>query len=205
MRYALPAVLMLLGAPVAAGTIDFEGFSAGDNVTSVSVAGATASVSATGGIDQAWVFDTDNPTGGDFDLAAPFLDSGATPGNVLIIQENDDGVPDDAGAGGTITFVFDRAVRFLGFDAFDDFGIDVSGSEAGQVFTATNGRDRGDATFGGFDWVTTSLTFDFNGTGPGGRSGAIDNLQIAAIPVPAGLPLLALGLGLLGWAGRRRS
>lgn len=52
--------------------------------------------------NQAMIFDTDNPTGGDDDL-------GVGTGNSLIISEDDDSRdPDDNGVGGVITFDFTR-------------------------------------------------------------------------------------------------
>ena len=49
----------------------FEGLSAGTNVTTQLAGVGIASVSASGGINQAWIFDTSNPTGGDNDLGTP--------------------------------------------------------------------------------------------------------------------------------------
>jgi hypothetical protein len=58
---------------------------------------------------------------------------------------------------------------------------------------------------------STSLTFDassisFNFAGNIGQGGgtAVFDIGVAAVPLPAALPLLAAGLGILGFAGRRR-
>lgn len=73
-----------------------------------------------GGPDEALVFDTSNPTGGDFDLQTPGFGPGNdTPeGNVLIVaenvvdQDNDELVdnPDDEAAGGMIALDFPAPV-----------------------------------------------------------------------------------------------
>lgn len=118
--------------------IDFEGLEPGTNVEEVTVNGLTVSIEATGGINQAWVFDSSAPTGGDEDLgtpnqnctpAGPGEGTGGVPGspgencvalgNVLIIQENDNGIPDDASTGGTLTFTFSEPVIVNYFDLLD--------------------------------------------------------------------------------------
>jgi hypothetical protein len=56
-----------------------------------------------------------------------------------------------------------------------------------------------------------TLTFSFTSPGPlnGGNQGvgdeswAINNLDVSPVPVPAGLPLLAGGLGLLAFLRRK--
>ena len=83
--------------------IDFEGFAAG-TVIDNEYADLGVTISATGGSNQAMIFDTFNPTGGDYDLATN------NQGNVLIISEDGDSHdPDDNARGGTITFDFDQA------------------------------------------------------------------------------------------------
>ncbi len=118
--------------------IDFENLAPGTNVTEVTVDGLTVSVEATGGIGEAWIFDSSAPTGGDEDLgtpnqnctpAGPGIGEGGVPGtagencvalgNILIIQENDNGIPDDAATGGTLTFTFSEPVIVRYFDLMD--------------------------------------------------------------------------------------
>jgi len=61
-------------------------------------------VSAIGGSNKAMIFDTNNPTGGDHDLATDNLD------NVLIISEDGDSHdPDDNAGGGVLRFDFHEA------------------------------------------------------------------------------------------------
>jgi hypothetical protein len=84
--------------------------------------------------DKAILFDTANPTGGDFDLATPGPGVGndTALGHVLIIAENDqdsdlDGLvddPDDEAGGGELQFRFDTAVEFTGAKI-----LDVDGTE----------------------------------------------------------------------------
>ena len=81
--------------------------------------------------DKAILFDSENPTGDDFDLLTP---NPAVPGNdtplgfVMIIAENDvDGAPfdgyvddpDDEASGGVMTFRFDSDVLFLSAHVLD--------------------------------------------------------------------------------------
>ena len=200
-----------------AATVDFESFATNTSINSVVFTdGTTASVTTNsnrsvgnGGTNQAVVFDTDNPTGNDNDLAAPFPSASggeaSTPGNILIIAGPQNGnltLPDDDAAGGTIVFEFDRLVTFLGFDYFD--------TEAGSnrlIFSTDTGFNSGNLVAGNgkYDTFSTSIfgvksvTFDLGG------SGGIDNLKIAApVPVPAALPLMLAGLGGLGFMARRK-
>ncbi len=112
-------------------------------------------VSVTGGSNQAMIFDTNNPTGGDTDLGSPHTDFGG-PGvgtggaagatfenrfvldNVLIASTDGDSTdPDDHAGGATFTFSFDRDLQVdeLGFlDNGDTLGVD--GGEI-RLFDAT--------------------------------------------------------------------
>lgn len=86
--------------------IDFEGFAAGTVIDDeYALDGVTITAQRDDNNDaanDAMVFDSSNPTGGDTDLATQ------NQGNLLIISEdNDSSDPDDA-VGGTITFTFDN-------------------------------------------------------------------------------------------------
>ncbi|WP_167685744.1 VPLPA-CTERM sorting domain-containing protein [Parasedimentitalea denitrificans] len=55
------------------------------------------------------------------------------------------------------------------------------------------------------------IRIDGNGSGAAGGTSAFDldaiaaiNVQVSAVPLPAGLPLLFAGIGLLGFVGRKR-
>jgi hypothetical protein len=218
MRFALTLAAAVLAASGAHGAIvTFEDFAAGDEVGTVTFDdGTTASVTTvsnrpagSGGTNQAGVFDTNNPTGNDDDLAGPFTSASGgpdlSPGNILIILGPDSGLgtPDDDAQGGTITFAFDRAVDLLAFDFFDTEasrgnGLTVTtdtGENSGVLSTANNEYDRFTSPF----LNITSVTFSFGG------SGGIDNLEIAPIPVPAALTLFLAALGMLFVLGRTRA
>jgi len=91
-------------------TLDFNGESAGtviddeyasQGVTISSIVNGTVN----GSKSPAMIFDTDNPTGHDYDLGTSNL------GNVLIISEDGDSSdPDDEACGGTLRFDFDDEV-----------------------------------------------------------------------------------------------
>ena len=97
-------------------TIDFNALSTGENVTDqYSDIGLRISAVANGtGADQAMIFDTNNPTGGDEDLATDNLD------NVLVISEDGDATdPNDNATGGTFTFNFDDPVKIKSLTFLD--------------------------------------------------------------------------------------
>ena len=84
-------------ASAATTTIDFEEFSAGDIITEVSAGGLNIGVTtnSNGSSDLGIIFDTNNVTGGDFDLGSPFNDGAGgilAPGNALIISDEGDTV-----------------------------------------------------------------------------------------------------------------
>ena len=206
------AATVVFAGGSSAGTINFEEFSHGDVITSLNLGGGvTASVTANGrsnsSPDQAWIFDTTLKNTNDPDLEGPFTDGvndNIYAGRALIIQEHD-GAPDDDGNGGWIKFKFSQAITFMGFDFLDDEKVRVRDNNGN---TATVGRPAGSAydnyfsTSGLLNWTNvTQLRFNFRH-----NSGAIDNLryEVAAVPVPASLPLMLAGLGALGFAARRR-
>ncbi len=92
--------------------------------------------------DKAIIFDSNNPTGGDNDLGAPWPNGNIEPdanlGNLLIIAEdivdnNGDGLvddPDDEVKGGTIFFQSTSSHCYLGFDLID---IESNESNSGYI------------------------------------------------------------------------
>ena len=100
--------------PSVSVTVDFEGedLSAGDLITDqFADLGLTISTPSEFG---AMLFDTNNPTGGDLDLAASGL------GNVLILSEDGDVTdPDDNAQGGVLTFEWDELVGVTGIGLLD--------------------------------------------------------------------------------------
>lgn len=220
---ALGTVLCLTTSVASAAILDFEGNDSGDILNSFSVDGITGSIAAVGfgkGSDIAMVFDTDDFTGGDDDLEAPFyaeltgsnppkgtpVDGTAelSPGNVLIISEDGDADdPDDNGQGGTITFTFDSLVTFMGFDVLDDVtNFTVTANTNDTTGPISLAYDNQFQSFADLNWAGVSeVVFDF-----GSASGAIDNIAFEAtpVPVPASLPLLAAGFGIFGLMKRKR-
>ena len=202
-------------APV---TINFNDLSAGD-IVSNQYAGVTISGQRNGaplGLNSAMVFDSDNPTGNDPDLGAPFDnpqtigDDNYLPGKFLIIStDNNSSDPNDAAGGGVLTFLFDSAVEIVELNAFD-----INGSESIEfdffdvndmlITSVSNGMTTTD------DNEFLNFAFGIQGvmrlvvTLSG--SGAIDDLRynVSDVPVPAALPLLLSGLAGLGFASRRR-
>lgn len=217
--------LFILGtfalAPASAATIDFEGLGlpVGTSITN-QIPGV--SISASGGIDEAWLFDTAAPTGGDTDLQGPFIEIGGgpniSPGNVLIVQENPGVVPDDLGsAGGMFNIEFDVATTLFSIDFFDmeagttiqlfsdDFLTQIGASFlTGDSDTGNNPNDNEAEHLVFIDAAGVSGVKSIKITLAG--SGAIDNIvHRVSVPLPATLWLF--GAGFAGFAGlsyRRR-
>lgn len=213
---ALAGALTAGAAQAATLTFDETNvYASGDIVTSFSKGGVSGTISATGGTNQAMIFDSRVLTGNDADLVGPFykfFDANgvadtsrgiSNPHNILIISEDGDQTdPDDNGSGGTITFMFDQLVNFTGFRVFDDVDSFVVRSDKGDVSDpiSLDNDNQWENVRTDFKGVST-LTFDF-----GSASGAIDNLKFtpAVVPVPASLPLLLAGVGAFGFVKRRK-
>lgn len=163
------AALTLAAGGAQAAVVTFDDLTRGDTVSSISVSGATGTVSVSGGgasnSGNAIVFDTTDPgtaADGDPDLGAPFYDAFTGPAprsgtptatanklnplNVLIIGEKPsadsgpDTNPDDNGRGGMISIAFDIAVTFMGFDLFDDVdGFVAEGRDGDGNLVGTSG------------------------------------------------------------------
>lgn len=117
-------------------TIDFEtdaaqnALQAGDLVTD-NYAAFGLNISTPEHDFGAMIFDSANPTGGDYDLRTPRSAGNGTSsstgigntqpqGNVLIISEDGDSAnPDDNATGGTLRFKWDSSVRLTGLDLLD--------------------------------------------------------------------------------------
>jgi CshA-type fibril repeat protein len=153
-------------------TLDFNNLDAGSNVTEqFSDIGVHISAISTGSdVDQAMVFDTNNPTGNDADLATDNLD------NVLIISEDGDASdPDDNANGGTFTFEFDEAVTLqsVTFLDLEQPAILSFFAEDGTLLSQLTVPVNGDNGQSVVDLLsTTAFRFEIAMT----SSGGIDNL-----------------------------
>ncbi|NET14104.1 MAG: hypothetical protein F6K08_15310, partial [Okeania sp. SIO1H6] len=111
------------GNPLPAGTVIDTEYSA---------LGLT--ISATGGSNQAMIFDSANPTGEDDDLKTD------SEGNILIISEDGDSSdPDDEAHGGVITFDLDNPVELnsINFVDIEETGGEVSTTDVDGNVTTT--------------------------------------------------------------------
>lgn len=224
MSYVLPlAALALSATAAAASTVDlginlddtdslsnltvhgelFSAFDFGNGVTgTVSVINGFGTNAQTG---EARIFDTRATGTADDDLEGDFTnvnDAGDVRdfGKALVIQERvgvASAIPDDERRGGIVTFAFDNAVDILGLAYLDgergaivkadgiqigDFGQNVSGD---HMFVDLDFSNNNNAL------GINTLTVQYNGSG---AIGGLD-FQTAAVPLPAGLPLLLVGLG----------
>lgn len=145
----------------------------------------------------------------DLELTADRQGERGVGGNVLILQEEGStDIDDSALRGGTVTFTLTEGPAFYltGYSILDDITVRVA---EGATFDRANefGRlatpvDNGTNIRRGLDsplfQVGDSFTFFFNG------SGAIDSLQLAPVPLPAGILLMLGGLGGLAALRRRQ-
>ncbi|MEM1267818.1 MAG: hypothetical protein AAGI50_17565 [Pseudomonadota bacterium] len=105
--------------------IDFEGFRSGtvigDQFDGVSIRGAEDDRNDSSRDNDAMIFDSSAPTGGDRDLRTE------NQGNILIISEDDNGRDaDDSAKGGSLTFDFESPARIFDLKVVD-------GEEGGLV------------------------------------------------------------------------
>lgn len=215
-----------------AATLDFNAFGDG-TVMNTQYAGVTISaINNGGGPNLAVTYNSEGGIGRDDDLeenheATKFTNgntgqNGVTGfGNLLIVQENSTGCgsgtctnPDDEAGGGILGFSFATQQLFKGFDYFDiDDSPDPQNEDltvtlfsnadfTGSLLTLNMLGTGGDNTFGNYvfanPFAVRSITFDFV------SSGAIDNILISSVPIPAALPMFLVGLAGLGIMTRRR-
>ncbi len=215
-----------------AAVLDFEGYANGQIIDSEYNPTVTISTVNFSEPNLAVIFDSRLSGTRDGDLEAPFnsnnpaLADGFTPGNILVIQENNigcaDGIcdePDDEGPAigspaGIISFVFAEAITLNSIDFFDVETdtetvnnainlFDSNGDElnAGIFFTPDTGGDNlwDQVVFGVEDVSRIDVHF--------GGSGALDNLVYipqnpSEIPLPPAI--LLFGAALFGLTGLRR-
>jgi hypothetical protein len=222
-------------ASVNAAVIDFEGYQPGriiddEYAPDVLINGLNFRYGA--GPSRSIVFDSDNPTGGDIDLSAPFdsndsgLQDNYKPGHILILQTLDDcnfgtgfcAVPDDEGRrpAGEFEFTFSEDVVLETIDFFDiEFGENNRNPNSEiHLYDALNVEIQPDTWFvpdTGGDNMWGQLNF---GAIEGVRrfviemagSGAIDNVTytpMSPVPLPASAWPFGSAIGFLGWLRRR--
>jgi len=209
-------------------TFDNGSFSEGENLQGAlkTVDGISFSISATSidGNGFPTVFNTDcnglriesarpECSGNDDDLSSPFpnSDGGADldAGLALIFNETDNlgaSGPNDDPSGAKITFSFTRAVKLLGLDLLDlgdgneNQGLTI---KADGIVILSGAIVGANGEYRSFVPTLTGIfakEYEFDYTG----SGAIDNLKVSAVPLPAALPLMLVGLGGLTLMSRRR-
>lgn len=176
--------------------------------------GITGTITTTGGLGTAQVYDTGNSGGLDTDLESPQNSSGDTydGGNALMIATgtSTETNPNDHGGGGTIVFAFQQDVIFSGITLID-------GENNQQISVTTNlgtlpppldipvvqGDDMFDVYVLNPSVTVNTITVNFGGSGALDRL-VLENPNFQAIPVPAGLPLLVSGIGVFGLLRSRR-
>jgi len=218
--------ILLLSPAIQATVLDFEGFSAGTIIDNeyfasegVTIDGVNLKYNPATTYSLATVFDSNNYTGGDSDLAAPFSNpnlGSLSPGKILIIHERlseCNGVtctdPDDEGSrpAGYFDIFFSQAVTLLSIDFFDIETLeDGSTSDNAILLYDVNGLIN---TFytpdTGGDNTWDQVVFNVSGVTSMrinlGGSGAIDNIVFVPEPMTAAL----MGIGLLMMLFLRRS
>jgi len=161
--------------------LDFDDLAQGEIVSSqyLQTQGVTISAINSGnGPGLAIIFDSLNPTGGDYDLSGPAWSGGnlasanTVLGKILIIAENDvdsnhDGLidfPDDEGSrpAGSIYFDFENPMCSVGFDLIDVEGPSEFGHNSG--FVATFFMDGSELARVGFDQFINKNSMFFDST-----------------------------------------
>lgn len=224
------ALLLIAAAPTSAAPviIDFEGLPLNTSITSVTAGPVTAGITANGGIDEAWIYDT-RVSGADDDLKAPLYNAQnrptqgdpISPGNVLIIQENAGPPPDDAAGGGTLTFMFDDPVTLFQLELLDvkagEAVFTLLNTAGGVIGIPQNNLFDGDSGDNPPNWYERIVFGDVDGVMGvktlevvlNDASGAIDNILVearqppAVVPLPAAVWLFLSALGVLGYLGKK--
>lgn len=227
--HALRGLLLscALAAPAAASSVlDFDTLPGGapttaGNLVGNEFAGFGVNIAAEDTSSPLALFESncfeDSCSGNDDDLASgpPF----GTPelGRVLILNEGTDSNPNDDPDGGIFRFTFDDAVfveevQLLDLDEVNaqnkiSFIFGFADGSAEKVVTGLSGNllstATGDNSLRSFvfdEAPVSSFGIEFDNV-----SGAVSSLQVAPIPLPAGLPLAVAGLGALALLRRRKA
>jgi len=155
--------------------VDFNDASAGD-VVADQFQGVTVSAQRNGDADDsendAMIFDTNAPTGGDTDLS--FSDQGNA---VIISEDNDSSDPDDNAGGGTISFDFEVPSEVVSLNILDveeaGGSVDLFNAD-GDLLQSLDIPATGDNSLFTLDINVAGVSaFDVNLVG----SGAVDDLK----------------------------
>lgn len=213
-------MLAIVGGCVSAAsadTLDFSDLSHGDIVAEqyASMGVHISAVNPNRPHDLAGIFDTAETGTSDGDLEDPWslgnISLSTELGNVLIIQENDNGDPDDEGSrpAGQLIFDFDNEATSMGFDIVD---VESSTTEASSIDFYLNGGLVESISFTEFEAGGTHDNAALFGNNSINRIGeftvdsgydraifnfggsmGIDNIIFNGVPTPGSLALLGLG------------
>lgn len=176
------------------------------------------------------VFDTNNTDNSsdpdlhaDFEVGPNYGSLGPIrPGNALIIQDDSNLTsctgngfctdPDDE-VDGQFTLDFSQGVRLSSIDVLDIGGATLSLFFANNLLADINVPGVGGSSNGGDDNRSGTFVLDSQFANlvidrfvfTLGNSGAIDNIVVSQVPVPAALPLLGAALAAFGLMSRRRA
>ena len=188
--------------PHVVGSEDFEGFATrtfteftSGPFTFTSSTTGTCGSSCTGAGQTAWVRDASGQPG-------PYGRFNTTLGGSKWLDSNDRtwiNIAIDTGQ--TLFTRFSLLLTDIDDVGSDRFSVKVDGVET-TYYTSNYGN--ADLFLLTFDFGTAVSAANIKLKIDGGDGFGIDDLTISAVPVPATLPLLAAGLGLMGWVGRRR-
>lgn len=205
------ASFVMAGA-ASATVLTFDDLLSGVAASTASYTSNGVAFDVTSSTGDVGIYDTSVLSNIDPDLTSPFEDADGNLadrsfGNAFVANENDF-QPDDQAGGAELLFEFDAPIWLSYIDILDpEEGADVyvnglfidtaqtfGPGKSGVNSQATNYFDR--VIFG--QTSVNSIEVRFSG------SGAVGEIGLAAIPVPAALPLMIGGLGALGLIRRRR-
>ena len=201
LRLALAASLMSASAAHAAIFTDtFETYTTSSGFETFSTA-----LAPIGGGVATWT------VGGDVDAVSTSLSgfgSPASQGNYVLDLNGTGAGSITALLGGLVTNQQYRVDFQYAGNMAGDLGVASRGFDVGIVGGTSQFFDNPTTTFadGAFTCTATGAfaQLRFAGTTPSAYGGVIDNVNVAAVPEPHEWAMMLAGLGLVGWAARRR-